>query len=262
MNTIQIGDLTVKRIGLGTNRIRNDEDSKQALLKAVEFGINFFDTASAYTGGTSEEMIGNTLSPFYSEVVISTKGGMKPPDFAVDGSPENLKASLENSLRKLKLTQIPLYFLHRVDPNIPLKTSVMFLKQMQVEGKIKHIGLSEVSVEQIQEARKYIKVIVVQNEYNLLERKYEDVVEYCEKEGIVFIPWSPIAHGTLNIPTEILEKYQATPTQLALAWLLHRSPMILPIPGSTSIEHIEENINSLKISLNQEDFEKLTHLTN
>ena len=260
MDTIQIGDFKVKRIGLGTNKIRNDQKSKKALLKAALLGINFFDTASAYTGGESEEAIGDTLSVYYPKVVISTKGGMKAPDFKIDGRPENLKVCVENSLRKLKLSQIPLYFLHRVDPNVPLKESVMFLKKMQEVGKIKYLGLSEVSVEQLEEAGKYIEVISVQNQYNLLERKHEDVLNYCEKNNIVFIPWTPISHGSINIPKDLLQKYQATPTQLALAWLLHRSKVMLPIPGSTSPDHIEENFNSLKIDLTSEDFKKLSNI--
>lgn len=262
MDTIKIGQLEVLRIGLGTNRIRNNQPSMAALIKAVDLGINFFDTASAYSSGESEEVIGNTLSPYYQDkkIVIATKGGMKPGSFKIDSSPQNLQLSLENSLNKLKLKRIDLYFLHRVDPNVPLKESILFLKRMQDQGKISYLGLSEVTVSQIDEARKYINVMAVQNQYSLDERKHEEVLNYCEKEKIVFIPWAPLGKGGFEMPPELLQKYNATSTQLVLAWLLQKSSVMLPIPGSTSTKHIEENVNSLKIKLDPEDFEKLSNL--
>ncbi len=181
-------DLTVNRIGLGTNRIQNDDRSKDALTKAVELGINFIDTASAYTGGVSEEVIGETLSP-YKNIVVATKGGMVARDFHVDARPETLAHQIKNSLQKLHLQTIPLYFLHRVDPNVPMKESLLFLKQMQQEGKINHIGLSQVTIEQIEEARKYVAIAAVENEYNLSQRMYDDVIDYTESEKIAFVPF-------------------------------------------------------------------------
>jgi pyridoxine 4-dehydrogenase len=259
---ISIGsDFAVNRIGLGTNRVHNDEKSKIALKKAVESGINFIDTAAAYAGGESEEVISETLTP-YENVVIATKGGMVPPNFKIDASPETLAKQIENSLTKLKLQKIPLYFLHRVDPNVPLKESIAFLKSMQDEGKIKYIGLSQVSIEQIEEARKYVEIVAVENEYNLSARMYEDVIGYCEKERIVFIPFFPLHfdESQFQILEKMQEKYNATKEQLALAWLLKRSPMMLPIPGSLSVDHLRENINALKITLSDEDFEELSKI--
>jgi pyridoxine 4-dehydrogenase len=252
------GDLQVNRVGLGTNRIQNDERSKSALRKAVELGINFIDTASAYTGGVSEKVIGETLSS-YENLVIVTKGGMVAPDFHVDSRPETLRKSLDDSLKKLQRETIDLYFLHRVDPRVPLKESVLFLKQMQEEGKIKHIGLSEVTVEQIEEARKYIDVVAVENEYNLSERKYDEVIDYCEKENIVFVPFFPLHFDISNedVFTQLLQRYQATPAQIAIAWLLKRSPITLPIPGSLSPTHLEENAAAIHIQISDEDFEIL-----
>lgn len=260
IDTIIIGgDLPVTRIGLGTNRFRKDDRSAQALKAAVALGINFIDTASSYTNGQSEEIIGETLSP-YNNAIIATKGGMVAPDFHIDSRPATLKQSLEMSLKRLKLKTIDLYFLHRVDPNTPFKESLLFLKQMQNEGKIKHIGLSEVSIEQIEEARKYIIVAAIENHYNISEQRHDDVVTYCEKEQIVFIPYFPLRFTVPHSQTvaELQQTYNATTEQLALAWLLKRSPIILPIPGSLSAKHLEENVAALKIKLNDKDFEKLS----
>lgn len=257
---ITIGsDIIVNRLGLGTNRIQDDDKSKQALKKAVELGINFIDTASAYSNGVSEETIGETLVP-YKNIVIATKGGLVAPDFHIDARPEALARSVETSLKKLKLQTIDLYFLHRVDPHVPLKESLLFLKQMQTEGKIKHIGLSQVSSKQIEEAREYVEVAAIENEYNLTERTYDDVVTYAEKEQIVFVPFFPLhIDGSMRPSLEKLqEKYNATSAQLAIAWLLKRSPMILPIPGSLSTAHLEENVAATKIKLSDEDFEMLS----
>jgi pyridoxine 4-dehydrogenase len=253
------GDLVVNRIGLGTNRIHRDDHSIHALKTAIKVGINFIDTASAYTNGESEETIGQTLAP-YKEIFVATKGGMVAPDFHIDSSVAMLKHSLEKSLERLKLDTIPLYFLHRVDPEVPLKESVSFLKQMQDEGKIKHIGLSEVTVAQIEEARNIVNIAAVENEYNLSNRKHDEVITYAEKEGIVFIPFFPM-HFTIKDTEKFLtiqEKYHATSEQLAITWLLKRSPIILPIPGSLSPKHLEENAAALNIKLGDEDFQKLT----
>jgi pyridoxine 4-dehydrogenase len=252
------GDITVCRLGLGTNRIHLNDISRDALKKAVSLGINFIDTASAYTNGESEEAIGETLSPYHG-IVIATKGGMVPPDFHIDSRPESLEKSLKNSLKKLKLKSIPLYFLHRVDPNVPFKDALLFLKDMQQQGKIKHIGLSQVTIKEIEEARKYINVAAIENGYSMTERAYDDVVAYAEKEKIVFIPFFPLHIDESKLPhlVEIKNKYKATSAQIAIAWLLKKSPMILPIPGSLSANHLEENIEATKIQLSIEDFERL-----
>jgi len=253
------GDITVNRVGLGTNRIHHDEKSKEALQKAVSLGINFIDTASAYTNGESEETIGETLAP-YKDCIVATKGGLVAPGFSVDARPETLAKQLEASLQKLKLKTIPLYFLHRVDPNVPLKESILFLKQMQKEGKIKHIGLSQVSVAEIKEAKKYSEITAVENEYNLSERKYDGVVDYAEIEGMVFVPFFPLHFDESMFPDlkALEKKYKATSSQIAIAWLLKRSPVILPIPGSLSTTHLEENASAAKIALSDEDFKKLS----
>lgn len=262
LDTITIGgNLKINRIGMGTNRIQRDEKSIIALKRAVEYGINFIDTAAAYTMGVSEEVIGETLSP-YANVVIATKGGMVAPDFSINASPETLAKQLEASLKRLKISSIPLYFLHRVDPNVPLKESLAFLKEMQKKTKIQHIGLSQVSIEQIEEARMYVDIVAVENEYNLSARMYEDVIDYCDKEKIVFVPFFPLHfdESQFQILQTMQKSYHATPAQLALAWLLKRSPVMLPIPGSLSLTHLKENAEALKISLSEEDFEKLSNL--
>jgi pyridoxine 4-dehydrogenase len=263
-DTVTIADdFTVKRIGLGTNRIEGNHRSQAALRKAIDIGMNFIDTAAAYTQGISEMVIGNTLAPYPENVIVATKGGMHRPDFHIDSRPEALEWQLQTSLVHLKLKQIPLYFLHRVDPHVPLTDSILFLKKMQQEGKIKYIGLSEVTVEQIKEAQAYIEISAVENEYNLIERKYEDVVDYCEQEGIVFISWFPLRRGNLppainSTLKRIAGNYDANPIQIALAWLLKRSPIMLPIPGSLSPVHLEENLQALQIYLSDQDFNYLS----
>lgn len=264
MKTITIADeFTVNRIGLGTNRIVNNEESKQALLKAVETGINFIDTAEAYTNNASETTIGETLFPYQKGLVIATKGGMSVPDFHVDGRVETLKKQLEGSLNRLKVDTIDLYFLHKVDPNVPLSESIRFLKQMQEQGKIRHVGLSNVSIEQIEEAKKLVNIVAVENEYNLSVRKHDDVLDYCEKNGIVFIPFYPL-HSKIPEDNDVIvrlkQKYNVTSPQLSLAWLLARSKVMLPIPGSLSPRHLEENVKALDIELTEEDFNELTNI--
>lgn len=253
--TVTIGnDFTVNRIGLGTNRICENEQSKEALLKAVELGINFIDTAAAYTSGESEVTIGKTLHPYPQGLIIATKGGMTPPNFSVDGRTETLEKQLEKSLEALKVEAIDLYFLHRVDPNVPFEEQMAFLKKAKEEGKVKHIGLSEVSVDQIVEARKITEITAVENEYNLLERKHDDVLDYCEQEGIAFIPFYPLKTSSTEVLEELAGKYGKTQQQIILAWLLKRSPITLPIPGSLSAKHLEENIAALDIELSEEDY--------
>lgn len=252
--------MKIFRIGLGTNRIGNNGTSRNALKKAVELGINFIDTAAAYTGGMSEEIIGETLMG-NTDLVIATKGGLVPPDFHIDARPETLAAQIQSSLKKLHVKTIPLYFLHRVDPEVPLKESVSFLKQMQKEGKIKNIGLSQVTIEQIEEARKYVAIVAVENEYNLSERKYDTVIDYTEKENIIFIPFFPLRSGESanSVLRKLQTKYHATESQIILAWLLKRSENILPIPGSLSTVHLKENVAAAKIVLSDEDITMLSN---
>lgn len=255
--TVNIGDMTVNRIGLGTNRVSDTEQSYRLLKRAVELGVNFIDTAWRYQNGASETAIGNALSPYEKGVVIATKGGWE------DTKPTELAGYLEDSLRRLKLDHVELYQLHRVNPNVPIEESVGELKKLQRQGKIRHIGLSEVSVEQIERARKITPIVSVQNQYNVIERKHESVVEYCTDTSIVFIPWFPLgglAGGAETVDKLLIDmarQYDLSTRQLALAWLLRRSPMMLPIPGTLSVEHLEDNLRAGQVRLSDEDYESL-----
>ncbi len=257
---LRIGEKTVNRLGLGTNRITNTKESQDLLIKAVSLGVNFIDTANVYRNGESEDTIGQTLSPYPADLLIATKGGMN------GGSPAQLRADLEGSLRRLKTDCIDLYQLHRIDPSVPLKHSLCALKELQEEGKIKHVGLSEVTVSQIEEAQSIVPVVSVQNEYNLVKRQYEDVLDYCSAQGIVFIPWFPLgglrgdAETVSKKAAQVSEKYKASAQQIALAWLLARSPFILPIPGTLSIEHLISDLESGSVRLNKEDYEQLANI--
>jgi pyridoxine 4-dehydrogenase len=256
--TITLGDLTVNRLGLGTNRIHDNEQGYMLLRRAVELGVNFIDTAHRYADGESEAAIGNTLAPYGNGLIIATKGGM-----GNGASPKQLRSELEESLRRLQTDHIELYQLHRVDPSLPLTETMQTLKQFQDEGKIRHIGLSEVSVQQLEEALMVVPVVSVQNEYNVANRKYEDLVEYCTARNIAFIPWFPLgglAGDTVRVEklvAEVAQKYGATPQQIALAWLLKRSPIMLPIPGTTSPEHLEDNLKAATIELSDPDYQTL-----
>ena len=256
--TISFGDVTVNRLGLGTNRIHDGPADRQLLKQALELDVNFIDTARAYAGGDSEIAIGNALSPYSGGVVVATKGG-----YSHGASPAQLRSELEESLRRLKTGRIDLYQLHRIDPNTSLKESLKALKQFQAEGLIRHIGLSEVSVEQITQAMNIAPIASVQNEYNVANKKHEDVVDFCSENDIVFIPWFPL--GGLRGDTakveklvaRIARKYRAMPQQIALAWLLKRSKVMLPIPGTTSLAHLKENLQAAAIELSAEDYAAL-----
>ncbi len=257
--TVLMGDIQVNRIGLGTNRITDTQEAHELLRLALSLGVNFIDTAYRYAGGASETSIGNALSPYPKGVVIATKGGIG------DGaSPDVLRRELEVSLGRLKTDHIALYQLHRVDPNVPLEVSVGALKQFQDEGKIKHIGLSEVTVEQLERARAVAPIVSVQNEYNVITRQHEDLVDYCTKHNIIFIPWFPLgglrgdAAGVEALLQAMAEKYDATPQQLAIAWLLKRAPIILPIPGTLSPDHLKDNLASASITLSDGDYRQLS----
>jgi aryl-alcohol dehydrogenase-like predicted oxidoreductase len=264
------GDLTVNRLGFGAMRLtgegiwgepRDPAEAKRVLRRAVELGVNFIDTADAYGPDVSERLIGETLFPYAKGLVIATKGGLTrqgPNLWAPVGRPEYLRQCVEMSLRRLKLERIDLYQLHRIDPKVPAEEQFGELKKMQDEGKIRHIGLSEVKPAEIDNARKSISVVSVQNQYNIGDRSHEDTLQYCEKNKLAFIPWFPVAAGQLAKPGGVLDeaakKYHATVAQLALAWLLHRSRVMLPIPGTSSVRHLEENIGAAGLNLDSADW--------
>ena len=270
------GDLPVTRLGFGAMRITGpgiwgdpaDHDAALAVLRrAVELGVDFIDTADAYGPSVSEELIREALHP-YDGVTIATKGGnvrTGPDQWSQVGLPAYLIQACELSLRRLGLEQIDLYQLHRIDPRVPLADQLGALKDLQTAGKIRHIGLSEVSVAEIEAARAIVDVVSVQNLYNLTNRQSEAVLDYCTAEGIAFIPWFPIAVGSLARPGGVLDSLAAetghTPAQLALAWLLRRSPVILPIPGTSSVAHLEENVLGATVTLTDEQFEALSALS-
>jgi len=257
--TITLGDLTVNRLGLGSNRITDTSAAHTLLKRAVDLGVNFIDTAYRYTAGNSETTIGKTLAP-YDGIVIATKGGWE------DTLPDALRGELEESLRRLRTDHIDLYQLHRVNPNVPIEESVGMLKRFQDEGNIRHIALSEVTVEQLERAQQVATIVSVQNQYNVMVRDHEDLVDYCTEQDIAFIPWFPLgglaggAEKVEGMLADVAATYSATPQQIALAWLLKRSPMILPIPGTLSVAHLEENLASVTIELSTEDYDRLTEI--
>lgn len=266
-------DLRVARLGFGAMRITgkgiwgppaNREEAIRVLRRALELGINFIDTADSYGPNVSEELIAEALHPYPKNLVIATKGGFDRPGpdrWVENGRPEHLISACEGSLRRLKVNRIDLYQLHRIDSKVPADDQLGTLKKLQEQGKIKHIGLSEVTVRQIEHARKLIEIATVQNRYSLSDRGSEDVLKYCEQQGIGFIPWFPLAAGRLsgaNSPlSRTAKKTGATPSQVALAWLLWRSPVMLPIPGTSRVDHLEENVASAALKIDASDFEIL-----
>jgi pyridoxine 4-dehydrogenase len=252
--TASLGDHEFKRIGLGTNRLTDTPENRAFLDRAAEAGVGLIDTAHVYTGGASERAIGGALAPFPDDVVVATKGGYEPGT----GRPERLRAELEASFERLRTDTISLYYLHRVDPDVPLEESLSVLREHHDAGRIRHVGLSEVSVDQIERARAVVPVAAVQNRYNVSERRYDDVVDFCEREGLLFVPFHPL-RGALPAPLdEIASRYEATPQQIMLAWLLRRSPCIAPIPGTLSFEHLRTNLAALEIELSDEDYAELS----
>ena len=249
----RLGDVDLTRIGLGTNRLRNTPENIEFLREAVAAGINLVDTAHSYTGGESEATIGAALSPVPEGVVVATKGGYARGE----GRPEVLRGQIEDSLRRLRTDTIALYYLHRVDPETPLEESLGAIAEARDAGKIRHVGLSQVGIEQIERARRVVPIAAVENQYNLVDREYEDVVDYCAGEGIVFVPYFPLRGDGGPALRKIAERRGATPTQIALAWLLARSPAMVPIPGTLSLEHLKENLAALELELSGDELEAL-----
>jgi pyridoxine 4-dehydrogenase len=251
---LRLGDAEIARIGLGTNRLTNTPTNVAFVQEAVAAGVGLIDTAQGYTGGESEETIGAALSPNPDRCVVATKGGGGGPG---RGRPEILQAQIDESLRRLRTDSIALYYLHRVDPETPLEDSLAAIKQYRDRGRIRHVGISEVSIDQIERARRVVPIAAVQNHYNLSERKHEAVVDHCARENIIFVPFFPLrGDGGCALP-EIAARHGATSAQIALAWLLRRSPTMLPIPGTLSLEHFRENMAALQIELSDADFEAL-----
>jgi pyridoxine 4-dehydrogenase len=267
------GDLEVRRLGFGAMRITGEgiwgppadrEAAKTVLRRAIELGVNLIDTADSYGPHISEELIAEALHPYPGGLVIATKGGLTrsgPGGWERDGRPEHLREACEGSLRRLRLERIDLYQLHAVDPKVPLEESVGALAELRDEGKIAHIGLSNVDTDELERARQIVPVVSVQNRFSLDDRDSEPVLDRCERDGLGFIPWFPLKAG--HVPSEgpiarVAQAHGVTPFQVAIAWLLARSPVMLPIPGTSSVEHLEENVAAAGLRLSEEEFGELT----
>lgn len=272
-DTIVLGELRVNRLGFGAMRVcgpsiwgppKDRKRAHEVLRRAIELGVNFFDTADSYGPYVDEELIAEALHPYPKDLVIATKGGIVRPSAArwdEDARPEHLKRAIDGSLRRLKLERIDLYQLHAPDPRVPFMDSVGALADAQRAGKIRYIGLSNVDVTQLEQARTLVNVVSVQNEYNLGNRESEPVLERCEKLGIAFLPWYPLGAGAVLRSARVKDmakKLQATPAQVAIAWLLARSPVMLPIPGTAAIKHLEENMRAAELRLAAEDVRALS----
>jgi pyridoxine 4-dehydrogenase len=272
--TLQLGDLTVKRLGFGAMRLcgpgiwGEPEDPREAeavLRRVVEVGINLIDTADAYGPKVNERQISSALYPYPDDLVIATKGGLVRPGpgrWEPNGRPRHLREACEGSLRRLKVDTIDVYQFHRPDSRVPFEDSVWALAELRDEGKIRHVGLSNVGVRELVAALDIVPIVSVQNRYNMTDRSSEAVIETCEREGIAFIPWFPLATGNLARPggdlDEIAHRHDATPAQVALAWLLAKSPAMLPIPGTSSVEHLEENVAATELELSDEEVATLS----
>jgi aryl-alcohol dehydrogenase-like predicted oxidoreductase len=267
------GDLEVNRLGFGAMRITGKgvwgepadaSEAKRVLQRAVDLGVNFIDTADSYGPEVSERLIGEALAPYAKGLVVATKAGLTrqgPDKWAAVGRAEYLIQQVEMSLRRLRTDTIDLWQLHRIDPKTPVEESLGAIAKLQKEGKIRHVGLSEVEPAEIDQARKVIEIVSVQNLYNLGDRHHEDVLQYCEREKLAFIPWFPVAAGNLARPGGVLDsiskRHGATMAQLSLAWLLHRSPAMLPIPGTSSVKHLEENMLAASVSLTDAEMKEI-----
>jgi aryl-alcohol dehydrogenase-like predicted oxidoreductase len=270
--TIDVGgDMTVRRLGFGAMRItgtgiwgepENLEQAKAVLRRTVELGVNFIDTADSYGPDVSERLIAEALHPYPDDLVIATKGGLERPgpgQWTANGRPEHLVEACEGSLRRLRLEQIPLYQFHRPDPRVPLEDSLGTLVMLKEQGKIRHIGLSNVNEEQLRRAQRVTPIVSIQNRYNVDDRQSESLVDLCEQEQLVFLPWAPIQdmEGREAV-TRVAQRHGSTPHQVVLAWLLARSPSILPIPGTGSVPHLEDNVAAASVELSREEVNELT----
>ncbi|MET8566416.1 aldo/keto reductase [Streptomyces flaveolus] len=269
------GELKVNRLGYGTMQLTgpgvwgpypDQEAGVRVLRRAVELGVTLFDTADSYGPGTAEELLREALHPYPEDVVIATKAGLTRPgpgQWRSDGRPDYLRRQAESSLRRLGLERIPLFQLHRIDPSVPFEDQMGVLKELRDEGKVAHVGLSEVGVEELERARAIVPIASVQNLYNVAQRDSEDVLRYAEAHDIAFLPWFPLATGQLARPGGPLDRIaghlNASPSQAALAWLLRRSPVVLPIPGTSSVAHLEDNVAAAGLNLSQDDFEALSN---
>jgi pyridoxine 4-dehydrogenase len=270
--TIDVGgDLTVNRLGFGAMRITGDgiwgepadrDEAKAVLRRAIELGVNFIDTADSYGPYVSEELISETLYPYPDDLVIATKSGLErtgPGQWPANGRPEHLIAACDASLRRLKLEQIPLYQFHRPDPAVPLEDSISALVTLKEQGKIRHIGLCNVTEDQLWRAQQLTPIVSIQNRYNVEDRRSESLVDLCEQEQMVFLPWAPIQDLDNNRTVRgIAQRYDVTPRQIVLAWLLARSPSILPIPGTGSVSHVDDNVAATAIKLAPADVVSMT----
>ncbi len=270
------GDLSVNRLGFGAMRItgkgvwgepKDRGETIRVLRRVVDLGINFIDTADSYGPAVSEEIIAEALHPYPEGLVIATKAGFDrpgPDKWVTNGRPEHLRAALEGSLRRLRLERIDVFQLHRIDDKVPAEDQLGALKELQAQGKIKHIGLSEVSVAQIEHARRILPIVSVQNRYSVVDRAADDVVDYCERENVGFIPWFPLAAGDVSAAGSALERtakqLKITPSQLALKWLLWRSPVILPIPGTSRVAHLDENVAAAALEVDDATLQGLGKL--
>ena len=268
------GDLEVNRLGFGAMRITGDgiwgppddpDNARAVLRRAVELGVDLIDTADSYGPDVSEELIAEALAPYPQGLVIATKGGLErtgPGAWPRNGRPEHLRRACEGSLRRLRLERIDLYQLHRPDPDVPYEDSVGALKELRDEGKIRHVGVSNVSVEQLEAARGVVEIATVQNRYSVADRESEDVLEACERDAIGFLPWWPLGAGDVagGPLREVADRHDATPLQIAIAWLLHASPVMLPIPGTQSLEHLEENVAAAGLELDAAELAELDAL--
>jgi pyridoxine 4-dehydrogenase len=271
---LELGDLTVKRLGFGAMRLcgpgiwgepEDPQAAEDVLRRVVEVGINLIDTADAYGPGVNEDQISSALYPYPEDLVIATKGGLVRPGpgrWQTNGRPQHLREACEGSLRRLKVDTIDVYQLHRPDSRVPFEDSVWALAELRDEGKIRHVGLSNVGVRELVMALDIVPIVSVQNRYNLTDRSSEAVIETCEREGIAFIPWFPLATGKLASPggdlDEIASRHEATPAQVALAWLLAKSPVMLPIPGTSSVQHLEENVAATELRLSEDEVAALS----
>jgi pyridoxine 4-dehydrogenase len=268
------GEISVHRLGYGAMRLTGEgiwgppKDRNKALAvlrRAVELDVNFIDTADSYGPHVSEELIAEALYPYPAGLVIATKGGWNRPgpnQWTHDASPEHLRKAIEGSLKRLRLSRIDVYQLHMPDPVVPFEASVETLAELRNEGKIRLVALSNVTQEHIERARKIVPIVSVQNRYSFADREWDYVVDYCQRNGIAFIPWFPLGAGKVagEVLNRIAQAHNASPTQVALAWLLHRSPIMLPIPGTSSVEHLEQNVATVSLRLSEEEYERLSRV--